>query len=276
MIAEKMRGYSTRDVSDLIGLRADQVYGYVKSGLLEPLRGSQGEYRFSFQDLVIMRTARGLLDEDVTPRRANRVLRRLKRDLPGVGPLASMRIFVDGDSVVFRRDASLWNAESGQGPFDFSVGVLAGQVAPLMRQYVEEAVSDADYMDSDAWYNLGLDLEDVDAEQAPDAYRRAIALNPENADAHVNLGRLLQLNGHFEHAERHYRRALESVPGHELGMFNLGTIHDEREDHQQAIDFYRRAPSIPDAHYNLSRIYQIQGNELAAARHFKRYQELTR
>lgn len=271
-----MRGYSTRDVSDLIGLSADQIYGYVKSGLLEPLRGTKGEFRFSFQDLVIMRTARALLDEEVTSRRANRVLRRLKRDLPGVGPLASMRIFVDGDDVVFRRDARLWNAESGQGHFDFSVGALAGKVAPLTRRYVEEAVSDADFMDSDAWYNLGLDLEDIDPEQAPDAYRRAIALNPENADAHVNLGRLLQLRGRPVDAERHYRRALEAVPGHELALFNLGTLHDEREEHQQAIDFYRRAPSIPDAHYNLSRIYQIQGNELAAARHFKRYRELTR
>ena len=269
-----MRGYSTRDVSDLIGLSADQVYTYVKTGLLEPLRGSKGEFRFSFQDLVIMKTARGLLDEEVTARRANRVLRRLKRDLPGVGPLASMRIFVDGDSVVFRRDQSVWDAESGQGHFDFSIGALAGQVAPLTRQYVEEAVSDADFMDSDAWYNLGLDLEDIDPEQAPDAYRRAIGLNPENADAHVNLGRLLQLKGFVEIAERHYRRALESDRDHELALFNLGTVHDEREDHDEAIDLYRRATSIPDAHYNLSRIYQMQGNELAAARHFKRYQEL--
>ena len=58
----------------------------------------------------------------------------------------------------------------------------AGQVCSGRR---EKALKD---LDSDEWYNLGLDLEEMDPIQAPDAYREAIRLDPFNADAHVNLG----------------------------------------------------------------------------------------
>ena len=48
-------------------------------------------------------------------------------------------------------------------------------------------------LDSDDWYNLGLELEELDPVNAPEAYDRSIGMNPKNADAHVNLGRLFQL-----------------------------------------------------------------------------------
>ena len=57
-----MTGYATRDVSELIGFNADQVRHYVRRGLLTPERGGRGEYRFSFQDVVLLRTAKGLVD----------------------------------------------------------------------------------------------------------------------------------------------------------------------------------------------------------------------
>ena len=46
-----------------------------------------------------------------------------------------------------------------------------------------------DALDSDAWYNLGLDLEEIDPERAPEAYERAIELNGvQVADNGVHTG----------------------------------------------------------------------------------------
>ena len=42
-----MGGYSTREVSELIGLKPYQVRHYVRRHLLEPDRGERGEYRFT-------------------------------------------------------------------------------------------------------------------------------------------------------------------------------------------------------------------------------------
>jgi tetratricopeptide (TPR) repeat protein len=268
-----MTGYATRDVSELIGFNADQVRHYVRRGLLTPERGGRGEYRFSFQDVVLLRTAKGLLDAHVSSRRAYRVLLKLKSELSTVKSLSAVRIVADGNSVVVREDSSMWNAESGQGHLNFAVSELAGNVAALDRRNSEQLPATAE-LDSDDWYNLGLDLEEIDPDRAPEAYLRAIALDPTNADAHVNLGRMYQMKGQLKAARRYYRKALEFVSDHQLALYNLGTLFDELEELDTAAEYYRQALRIPDAHYNLARICEIRGDELAALRHLRRYQQL--
>ncbi len=268
-----MTGYATRDVSELIGMNVDQVRHYVRRGLLSPQRGGHGEYRFSFQDVVLLRTAKGLLDAQVSTRRAYRALLKLKSELTSFKSLSAVRIFADGSDVVVREDASLWNAESGQGHLNFAVGELETNIAAIVQRQHRAALV-ADELDSDDWYNIGLDFEESDPDRAPEAYLRAIALDPRNADAQVNLGRLYQMKGQFKQARRHYRRALDCVADHQLALYNLGTLFDELEELDTAAEYYRRALRIPDAHYNLARICEMRGDELAALRHLRQYQEL--
>ena len=49
--------YTSRDVSKLLDLTVQQIRSYAREGFLEPDRGPRGELRFSFQDLVLLRTA---------------------------------------------------------------------------------------------------------------------------------------------------------------------------------------------------------------------------
>ena len=268
-----MGGYSTREVSELIGMKPDQVRHYVRRELIDPDRTDSGEYRFNFQDVVLLRTAKGLLDANVSSRKTYQILLKLQQELSHVDSLASVRIFADGNNVVVREDNRLWEAESGQAQLDFSVAELADNVATLANRNLIIA-KEGDELDSDEWYNLGLDLEEVEPERAPEAYRRAIELNPSNADAHVNLGRLMQLKGNIKLAKRHYERALEAVQNHQLAFYNLGTLFDELDELDQAAEYYRRAPSVPDAHYNLARIFELKGDELSAQRHMRNYRSL--
>jgi len=244
----------------------------VRRQLLQPKRGSRGEYRFSFQDVVLLRTAKGLLEARVTPRKANRVLLNLKRNLGQQRSLAAMRILADGDSVVVRDEQSLWNAESGQGHLDF--GNPDPQANAAVTNLAERNLivsKEPEDLSSDEWYNLGLDLEEVEPKRAPDAYRRAIALDPKNADALVNLGRLYQIRGDLKNSKRYYEQALAAVPTHQLASYNLGTVFDELNETERACQFYERAPSVPDAHYNLARICELSGDEVSALRHMRRY-----
>jgi tetratricopeptide (TPR) repeat protein len=268
-----MSGYATHDVSELIGLSPAQVRHYAHRGLLHPARGTRGEYRFSFQDVVLLRTAKGLLDARVSARKAYRVLLKLRDELAAARPLTAVRILADGRHVVVREDNSLWNAETGQGHLDFSDVGEPGAVAALAREDSDNAL-DAEDLDSDDWYNLGLDLEEVDADRAPEAYQRAIALDPNNTDAYVNLGRLQQLHGQIKQAKKLYETALAQMPEHPLALYNLGTLFDELEEYDTAILYYRQALVVPDAHFNLARIYELKGDELAALRHLRRYRQL--
>ena len=56
----------------MLDLSVGQVRSYARSGLVDPQRGDRGEYRFDFQDLVLLRTAKGLLSRRIPPRRVRR------------------------------------------------------------------------------------------------------------------------------------------------------------------------------------------------------------
>ena len=267
-------GYSTQHVADLLGLSRARIRDYVRRDLLSPQRNAMGHFRFSFQDVVFLRAAKGLTDAAISVRQSNRALTKLKSDLIQLDSLSAVRIYANGSVVEVQDDEKAWEVESGQLTMNFSIQKLAENVAELAKSAAggeEKALSD---LDSDEWYNLGLDLEEVDPLQAPDAYREAIKLDPLNADAHVNLGRLYQLSGDLRSAKRHYQLALASRPEHQLANYNLGTIFDEQDDCERAALFYRKASAVPDAHYNLARIRELEGDEINARRHLRLYHRL--
>ena len=273
-------GFATREAAEIAGLKPRKVRQYVERGVLAPARGPKGEFRFSFRDLVLLRTAKGLLDADVPSRRAMAALAKLKETVGSFDgkELTALRIFADGNTVVVREDDALWDAETGQGRFTFTTprAGRAAEVRKLARRAEADDPDAAASFDSDDWYNLGLDLEEAAPARAPAAYRRAISLDPDNADAHVNLGRLFQVRGDLKRAKRHYQRALSAAPSHQLAHYNLGTIFDELDELDTALDYYGQAPNVPDAHYNQARIFEMRGDQLAFARHMREYKVLVR
>ncbi len=266
-------GYSTRQVAGLTGLPLRQIRHLVERGLIEPERGDRFEYRFGFQDLVLLRTARRLLNGDVKVRRAFSILKKLRNQVTDARTLSSLPIFADGDRLVLRGAQGTWDAQTGQGLLNFAQDEPPDNVASLAARGAQSS-QPIDELDSDDWYNLGLELEEVDPDKAPDAYRQAINLDPENADAHVNLGRLRQLRGDLKSAKRHYQRALETTPSHQLAYYNMGTVFDELDEIDLAVKFYRKALSVADAHYNLARIHEIRGDRLSSLRHLRQYRRL--
>ena len=273
-----MKGYATRDVARLLGLTISQVRAFARGGFLAPDRGPRGELRFSFPDLVLLRTAKGLAAARVPARRIRRVLRILKRQLPAGRPLSAVRISADGDRVVVRDGAAAWNPESGQFQLDFSVAELASRAAPLARQAARAARAAAEPLDADEWYDLGFDLEAVDLDEARDAYRRALELDPDHADAHVNLGRLLQVGGDAAVAAAHFRLALGRNARHATAWYDLGVALEDLRRRGDAIRAYEQAiavdPGLADAHFNLARLYEAAGKRAAALRSLGRYRLL--
>ena len=268
-----MKGYTTREVTELIGLPQETIREIARAGVLTPERSAGQHYRFSFQDIIVLRTAKELMGSGIPKARINQVLYGLKQSLPSSRPLTSLRISGAGREVLLRENDQLVNPESGQTHFDFAIADLAGTVAPLARRAAEEA-EHTDELTSDDWYDLGVDLEAVSPADAPGAYERALELDPMHADAHVNLGRLLQESGSFERAESHYQRALVAEPDNVLAAFNLGTLLEDLGRIHDAIAAYKRAPDFADAHYNLSRLYELVGEHAEALKHLRTYRRL--
>jgi len=275
-----MRGYGTADVAQILGLSPAQVRGYVRSGFLKPERGSRGDYRFSFEDLVFLRAAKGLLEARIGPLRVRRALARLREQIPEGRRLTGLRVTAEGNRIVVADGGARWQPESGQALLDFGVTELAEKVAPLAREVFREAQEDGDEWTAEDWYQWGCELETAAPPEARDAYRRSIALDPRHADALVNLGRLLHEAGDPRGAEEHYRKALAARPGDGTAAFDLGVALEDLGRTEEALAAYEKAVAIDprnaDAHYNAASLCERLGQVQAALRHLKSYRNLIR
>ncbi|MDP3775518.1 MAG: tetratricopeptide repeat protein [Gemmatimonadales bacterium] len=274
-----MHGYTVQDVARLLGLTPAQIRSWTRAGFLTPARGPRGEPRFSFQDLVLLRAAKGLMAARIPSASIRRSLKSLKQQLPRGRALSELRITAEGDRIVARDGGVAWNPDSGQLVLDFTTSQLAQRAAPMARRQAALARQADTALDAEGWFALGLELEISSPDEARDAYRRALELDPHHADAHVNLGRLLQEAGRIGDAEGHYHAALAANAEHATAWYNLGTVLEDEKQLKEAIGAYEQAiradPKLADAYFNLSRLYEKAGKRAAALRALSRYRVLT-
>jgi predicted Zn-dependent protease len=251
----------------LLTVPAARVRALARAGFITPQRGPRGEYHFSFQDIVLLRTASSLQLARVPQSRMHRALGCLKTRLPPGQPLTSYRIDAHGERIVVSDGERTWDIESDQLEIDFP------RPRAVIRSLPTQSVTDAE-----EWYQQGLELEHLSPSAAETAYRRAIELDPKHADAHVNLGRLLHQAGRVSAAAEHYRQALH-LEAHATAAFNLGIALEDLGKAGEAAQAYRTAiqldESLAEAHYNLANLCQRLGDRLSAIRHFKAYRTLT-
>lgn len=297
-----MKGYTTKEVAEALGLPTSRILAWTRSGLIEPVRGPRGAHVFSFQDLVLLRTARGLLESDVPARRVRESLAALREQLPAGRPLSAVTISAIGSRILVQDDDALWDPGSGQLQIAFperpgtedaasEVDTAAdpGSAAPPTMPEVEpgrpglsihrdRTTATNTSTTADDWYDTAVDLESSDADAAMSAYRQAIALDGGFSDAHLNLGRLLHERGETESAEAHYLSAIAAGPDNARAHFNMGVVLEDRSASDEALDAYleslRIDPNLAVAHYNVSRLREESGDSAGAIHHLSEYRRL--
>ena len=271
-------GYTLKQAAGLCRLSESKIRSFIQAGFLEPRRGERGAYRFSFQDLVLLRTAKEL-SEEVSPRKLKKALAGLRDQLPRGKQLSSVRIYHEGESLVVQDGAEVWNPESGQTLLNFDVGELALEVAPIVHEAAQAAMASDALLTGEDWYELACDLEASDEAAARDAYKRALELDPSLAEAHINLGRLLHEADDLSTAEDHYRAAVTELPKDPVAAYDLAVVlHDQGRIHEARQAYYQALacdPDYADAHYNLAQLYQHAGMPKMAERHLRTYRRLT-
>jgi tetratricopeptide (TPR) repeat protein len=270
--------YGAREVSRMLGLSVAQVRAWVRSGLLEPERGPRGELRFTPDDLTLLQAARGLAGARIGPRRIERALSRLREQVPERRHLAELEISAEGTRIVVTDGSARWQPESGQILIAFPEAA-GGVCVPLTRATRPSAVEPGGAT-ADDFYERGCELETTDPAGAEAAYRSALAIDPDRADTHVNLGRLLHERGDPAAAAEEYRHALRARPEDATAAFNLGVALEDLGRDLDAIDAYEKAtaldPGHADAFFNLAGVCERVGRPAAAIRHLKVYRSLLR
>ncbi|HYB65462.1 MAG TPA: tetratricopeptide repeat protein [Steroidobacteraceae bacterium] len=275
-----MRSFSVRDVQRVLRLSPSVTRGLIRAGFVKPGRGPRRAYRLSFQDLIVLRTARALIDARVPPKRIRRSLERLRRELPASMPLSGLAISAVGDRVVVRDGETRWQADSGQYLLGLDVTLEDGVLQVVEHKASEPAEPAAAAAPETArdWFAEGLTLENTDPNGAVAAYRQAADENPHDAAAWINLGRLLHVLGRTAEAEEAYRGALGKVGLDPLLLFNQAVLLEDVGQTAAALDAYQAAlagdPDLADCHYNLARLYETLGKPQHAIRHLGEYRRL--
>jgi tetratricopeptide (TPR) repeat protein len=265
-----MHPYGVRDVEKLLRLPRSTIRSLVDAGFVSPARGPRRAWRFSFQDLVVLRTARTLTEAHVPAKRITRAIHELRRQLPDTMPLSGLAICAVGDRVVVREGASRWQAESGQ--YLLALENDGGSIA------VVEPPSAAEPVSGEALFEQALAIEDSDAEAALRLYTAAIAADSQLVDAPINLGRLLHELGRLAEAERVYREAIDAGLDEPLLHYNLGVLLEDRGRKDEALHAYEAAlradPRYADALHNAALLADELGRAQDAIRYLAQYRRL--
>ncbi len=108
-------------------------------------------------------------------------------------------------------------------------------------------------------------IKNGDAEGAARFYREALAVNPENAEAHGYLGGILLNSGKFKEARNHLNRALALNPGDSVAHFNLGNVHGMENRVDEAMSSWEKAiagaPELVEAYDNMSKVFRSLGRD---------------
>lgn len=266
-----MHEYGVRDVEKLLRLPRSTIRSLIEAGFVSPARGPRNAWLFSFQDLIVLRTARALAVANVPHKRITKSIRELRRHLPESMPLSGLSICAVADRVVVKEGGSRWQAESGQYLLAFESDV-DGSISVI------EAASTDLGASAESRFADGAALENEDAGAAVRAYEDAIAADPKLLDAHINLGRLLHESGRHTHAERTYRKAIKACGNEPLLLYNFGVLLDDMGRKGEAMQAYEAAlrvdPVLADCHYNLALLYEDVKKPKEAIRHMAQYRRL--
>lgn len=236
-----MDSYGVRDVERLLGLPRSTIRALVHAGFVSPARDARRAWRFSFRDLILLRTARALVEAKIPRGRITRSIRSLRRRLPESMPLTGLSIAAEGDRVVVREGAQRWRADSGQYLLAFGGDPAAGSLSIMARPAPA--------------------AEDVD----PEGY----------IDAAVELHE----QGDLSAAERTYREGLAAGGPHAMALFNLGVLLEDMSRAEEALEAYRAAlkedARFADCHYNIALLYDAMRRPRDAIRHMAQYRKLS-
>lgn len=264
-----MKLFTTTEVAKILDLPKSRVHAFVRAGFIAPCRDQKKQLQFTFQDLLLLKTTKGLLDTRLTPKTIMRMLASLRRQLPDDQHLSRIKIYADGKRIVAREGSARWRPESGQFVFNFDAQSLARQV----KVSRPAAKSEPSKLSAQDWFNHALEFESSSLKDAQQAYHAALELDPKMADAHLNLGRLYHDAKEWDKAEAHYKAAALCAPKDAAPLFNLGVLLEDRKRPEEAARAYRQAiereASFADAHYNLGLVLESLGKKAEAISHLR-------
>jgi tetratricopeptide (TPR) repeat protein len=137
-----------------------------------------------------------------------------------------------------------------------------GQLELSLDAYKKALAIKPDY--AEAYNNMGNALkENGQLEEAIEAYNKVLAIKPDYAEAYNNMGNALKENGKLEEAIESYNKALAINPNYAEAYYNLGITLKDQGKLEEAIEAYNKTLAIKpvnaEAYYNMGKALKENG-----------------
>lgn len=134
----------------------------------------------------------------------------------------------------------------------------------------------AEELSAQGWFLKGVALigtEREDSGEEMECYRRALALQPDFPEAHINLAIALAAQDDLEGAAGHYREALRLRSDYPEGHYNYALLLQSIGEAQAAGEHFRAAldarPDYVDAHHAYANLLKFDGELAEAENHYR-------
>jgi DNA-binding transcriptional MerR regulator len=252
--------FSTRAAARILAVSPYRIRYWVKRRLILPAAQSGRNYRFAFNDLIVMRVAKELLTRRRHLEGVQRCFDRARAMLEPGRPVTALKLVNDDGQIVVSGAGLLIEAESGQLQLDFRARRAAGKVEDSFgparaRERFEEARR----------------IAERDPLRALTIYSELVGREPGNFEAHMRLAAMLEREGDLRGALRHLLGAATIVPASAEVHMKLGALYRRQDEDQPALRSFLRAlecdPTLVEAHRNVAELYGAAGRRRDAQKH---------
>ena len=263
--------FNRKEAARILDFPPGRLRYWDRIGLIKPslVEGRQAYY--NFRDLICLRTAGGLVRRGLSAPKIKNSIQFLRAKFPEFDEqLSNKRISVLSDRVILSNKYRLIDTHSGQLLLKFDLDEFRQEIEAKLGSQTEPKTAQQ-------WFEEGhcLDTSPEGFGEALEAYRNTVRLDPDFADAFVNMGRIYFHQKKYIDAQRCFRQALKKSPYHAKAAFNLANVLDELSCTAESVQWYERAieaePDFADVYFNLARATEKLGDWDKAVRHWKAY-----
>lgn len=286
-LAEELgRLYTTEQLGRLLSLPVERIRGWIRSGLIRPVRVLKRLAWFDFREVMAARALARLVDSGVPVQRIRKSLEEIGTWLPGAPTLLVQLEALTPESLRLRLPGGGVASPSGQLLFEFREGgppATATGRAHLrifdpraLDTGLSAAAGAGGDGAADHWFRAGLEAEDrADLEASEQAYQRSLEAGGPNPETMFNLGNVRYRRGRHVEAAQIFLEALELDPEYVECWNNLGNTFAALKRGEDAVRSYRRAleiePRYAEAHANLAQALEERGRPTEARIHWTMY-----
>jgi len=278
------KAYTPAMLSQLLGVTVHLIRRWERAGLITPLRKVHRLPYFSFRDVASARRLSELLADGVPRDEIERSLGQLAPLFKnGNRSLDQLEMLARDARIVFRDKRGLIEPASGQRLLGFDdeddpaklETADEGFRSPLpITAWSPEGPHKAwGFRD---WFDQGRQLlEEDSAEESIEAFRMCLMERPDAEEAHFHLAEALYRCDRTRAALERYHAAVERDHDYIEAWTQLGCLHAELGEFEQALDAFEVAlrvhPDFPDAHWHKGEILHRLGRTMEAVPHWERY-----